>query len=109
MDTLVSNFHWLISGTKADSMINEELEKSGVVLKMLSLQKIWQWAGYYMYWIASDFRLPILLIRYEDLMEQPEEMMTFIMSFILDVDPQKMAGTLLEHRIKQAVKEERPQ
>jgi len=61
-----------------------------------------------MYWIGSEFKLPLMLVRYEDLMEQPELLLKHIMMFVLDVDPDDIKGSRLEQNIKRAV-EEKPQ
>lgn len=46
------------------------------------------WVDYYSYWVsqAKQKSLPVLFVRFEDLVQQPKQTMKEIMEFILGVD-----------------------
>lgn len=63
------------------------------------------WRDFYEYYWANP--IPQYILRYEDILSKPKEVMTELMCFMLNVE--SLAGTKIEKYIELALAAERPQ
>jgi hypothetical protein len=63
------------------------------------------WKDFHEFWLNS--KIPVHIIRYEDILRDPKPTMTKLFKFILNIS--HIEGTLIEHYIDLAVKEKAPE
>lgn len=60
-----------------------------------------QWTEFHKFWLGQD--VPLLLIRYEDLIRHPDEVMARVVRFVLDI---KNMASFFNERIDRCIREE---
>ena len=68
------------------------------------LMDITVWKDFYDFWLKA--KIPVHIIRYEDIVQKPEPALKSLLEFILNVD--SISGTKVMEYLKIAVKEASP-
>lgn len=100
-DAIDSFFNLMMTGTHTTSISPEIREKTAKVWDEFVLKEFRVWKKFHMYWLNQD--IPLLLIRYEDLIRQPDKVMERVIQFVLEI--QRM-GTFFGERIDRCIREQ---
>jgi len=100
-DAMESYFNLMMTGTHTTSVSEEVRQKSAKIFEEYALREIRVWKKFHQFWMGQD--IPVLLIRYEDLVRKPDKVMARVLQFVLEV--QRM-GTFFTERIDRCIKEQ---
>ncbi|KAL7535042.1 hypothetical protein ACHAXR_006233 [Thalassiosira sp. AJA248-18] len=100
-DSIESFFNLMMTGKHTTSVTPEVREKTAKVWEEYVLKEIRVWKGFHTFWMNQD--VPLLLIRYEDLIRQPDKVMSRVVQFVLEI--QRM-GTFFTERINRCILEQ---
>jgi len=81
IDTLVSLFNFTLTGTHDQLIAPEGFAANQEVWSKYIRKEISVWHDFYRFWTQSN--IPIHIIRYEDVMIDPETTYSGVMSFLL--------------------------
>ncbi|CAI2363576.1 unnamed protein product [Moneuplotes crassus] len=98
LDAIISLFNMIATGTHNCSMSEEDFTSFNDYFDMFVSQEIAVWRDFHSYWIDPEPDIPTYVVRYEDLLQKPEETLTELFSFLLNQND--LSGTLIEHLIK---------
>jgi hypothetical protein len=82
-DALESYFNLMMTGTHTTSLTDEMRAKTNEIWESMVRKEVQVWKEFHEYWLKQD--VPILLVRYEDLIRFPYETMCRVIKFTLDV------------------------
>ena len=105
LDCITSLFNMVCSGTHNLSIEDEDFGRFPDHWSEFIQQEITVWKDFHDFWLKA--RIPVHIVRYEDIIQKPEETLTDLMKFILNV--QTLDGTRMQQYIKMAVKEKAPE
>lgn len=105
LDCITSLFNMVCSGTHNLSIEDTDFERFPDHWSEFIQQEITVWKDFHDFWLKA--RVPVHIVRYEDIIEKPEQTLTDLMKFVLNV--QTLDGTRMEQYIKLAVKEKAPE
>jgi len=100
-DAIDSFFNLMMTGTHTTSISNDIREKTTQVWEEFVLKEIRVWKKFHLYWLNQD--IPLLLIRYEDLIRRPDRVMERVIQFVLEI--QRM-GSFFGERIDRCIREQ---
>jgi hypothetical protein len=99
-DALESYFNLMTTNTHTTDLKEEMREKYVGVWEEMVLKEIQVWKRFHNYWLSQ--RIPVLLIRYEDLIRHPDQVLKKVVQFVLEIRDM----TFFENRIQQCVSED---
>ena len=82
-DALESYFNLMTTGTHTTSLNDEMRTRLNHVWESMVKKEIQVWQAFHEFWLAHD--IPLLLVRYEDLIRYPYEVMCRVIKFVLEV------------------------
>jgi hypothetical protein len=82
-DAIESYFNLMMTGKHTDSITPEIRAKAAKYWEEYVLKEIRVWKLFHKWWLEQD--VPLLLIRYEDLVRWPDKVMGRVLKFVLDV------------------------
>lgn len=82
-DALESYFNLMTTGTHTASIKDEMREKLSGVWKDMVKKEICVWQAFHEFWLSQE--IPLLLVRYEDLIRYPYQVMCRVIQFVLEV------------------------
>ena len=82
-DAIESFFNLMITGEHTKSISAEARQKAGKYFEEYALKEIRVWKLFHQFWMKMD--VPILLIRYEDIVRFPDKVMERVVPFVLEV------------------------
>jgi len=100
-DAMESFFNLMMTGTHTKTITPEVREKTKKQFEEYVLKEIRVWKRFHNFWMSQD--IPLLLIRYEDLIREPDKVMARVLQFVLEI--QRM-GTFFSERIDRCIKEQ---
>ena len=100
-DAMESYFNLMMTGTHTATVSDEIRRKTAQAFEEYVLKEIRVWIGFHNFWMNQD--IPILLVRYEDLIRKPDKAMARVLQFVLEV---KYMGTFFTERIERCIKEQ---
>lgn len=68
-----------------------------------------EWVKFSEYWMSIDRKIPVYIIKYEDLISNPYSTLVNLFWFLLSCKKDNIKGTLIDLLIKDAVKKYKPQ
>jgi len=86
------------------SIVDTDWAKVASIFMEFVQQEITVWKDFHQFWIREN--IPIHIVRYEDIMQNPETVLKKAVEFILDVDD--ISGTKAGQYVKLAVEDSRP-
>jgi len=90
----------MITDSLQNSIAESDYEKFEGAWEEFTKNMIYQWKEYQRFWLEMD--IPKFIVKYEDLIEKPEETLGKLIEFVLQVDSIK--GTKVEKLISQTCK-----
>jgi len=100
-DAMESYFNLMMTGSHTSSVSPEVRKKTAKIFEAYVLREIRVWKVFHQFWMRQD--VPILLIRYEDLIRQPDKVMGRVLQFVLEI---KAMGTFFSERIDRCISEQ---
>ena len=100
-DAIDSFYNLMMTGTHTTTVTDEVREKTAKIWEEYVLKELRVWKGFHNFWINQD--VPLLLIRYEDLIRQPDKVMARVIQFVLEI--QRM-GSFFTERIDRCIREQ---
>lgn len=82
-DAMESYFNLMMTGTHTNSLSDEIREKTKKVFEEYVMKEIRVWKAFHEFWLNQD--IPILFIRYEDLIRNPPAVMMRVIQFTLEI------------------------
>lgn len=104
IDCITSLFNMVCSGSHNKSIQNSDYEQFFALWSEFVKQEITVWKDFHEFWLKA--KVPVHLIKFEDILTNPKETMVNLMQFILNSD---ITGTNMERYIDIAVKEQAPE
>ena len=105
MDCITSLYNMVSTGSHNRSIHDGDYTKFPKVWADFIQQDITVWKDFHDFWLNA--KIPVHIIRYEDIVQKPEPTLKSLLEFILNVDT--ISGTKVEHFLQIAVKEASPQ
>ena len=105
MDCITSLYNMVATGSHNRSIEDSDFQKFPKVWGDFVTQDISVWKDFHDFWLNA--KIPVHIIRYEDIVQSPEPTLKSLLEFILNVDT--IQGTKVEHFLKIAVQEASPQ
>ena len=105
MDCITSLYNMVSTGSHNRSIEDNDFKKFPKVWGDFVTQDISVWKDFHDFWLNA--KIPVHIIRYEDIVQTPEPTLKSLLEFILNVDT--ISGTKVEHFLKIAVQEASPQ
>ena len=99
MDTFTSLFNLIATGSHSNSILDTDyalLDKEWNKFVTLEAEL---WKEFHEYWVNQD--IPVHIIRYEDILTDPEPVLKACLEFVLNVDD--ITGTKVHEYLKVAV------
>jgi hypothetical protein len=104
MDCITSLYNMVSTGSHNRSIEDNDFKKFPKVWGDFVTQDISVWKDFHDFWLNA--KIPVHIIRYEDIVQSPEPTLKSLLEFILNVDT--ISGTKVEHFLKIAVQEASP-
>ena len=104
MDCITSLYNMVATGSHNRSIEDNDFNKFPKVWGDFVTQDISVWKDFHDFWLNA--KIPVHIIRYEDIVQTPEPTLKSLLEFILNVE--NIKDTKLEHFLKIAVKEASP-
>lgn len=105
LDAVTSLFNMVCTGSHNKSIHNDDYGKFPEQWDEFIRQEITVWKDFHDFWLKA--KVPVHLIRYEDIIGKPKETMMKLMRFILN-EP-NIEGTVIERYVDLTVKEKAPE
>jgi hypothetical protein len=91
----------MMTGQHTASMSDEDREKAMKYFDEYAVKEAQVWTKFHEFWLRQD--IPVLLIRYEDLYRQTDQVMERVLQFVLEV---KRMGTFFTERVDRCIREQ---
>lgn len=104
MDCITSLYNMVATGSHNRSIEDNDFKKFPKVWGDFVTQDISVWKDFHDFWLNA--KIPVHIIRYEDIVNTPEPTLKSLLEFILNVET--ISGTKIEHFLKIAVNEASP-
>ena len=104
LDAITSLFNMVCTGSHNRSIQDSDFSKFAPTWAEFIEQDITVWKDFHEFWVNA--KIPVHIIRYEDIVANPEPTLKGLLEFILNVP--SIAGTKVEHYLKLAVSETSP-
>jgi hypothetical protein len=82
-DAIESYFNLMMTGRHTDSVSPEVRAKTVKIFEEYVMKEIRVWKTFHKFWLEQD--IPLLLIRYEDIVRYPDKVMARVLKFVLEV------------------------
>lgn len=105
LDCVTSLFNMVCSGSHDRSITDDDFVKFSTHWAQFIEQEITVWKDFHDFWLKA--KIPVHIIRYEDIVLRPEPTLNDLMKFILNVD--SIDGTKVQKFINLAVQEKAPE
>ena len=105
LDAITSLFNMVCTGSHNKSMHSGDYGKFPEEWGEFIEQEITVWKDFNEFWLSA--KIPVHLIRYEDILRNPQRAMSELFKFILNAE--SIEGTLIERYIELAVREKAPE
>ena len=105
VDSITSLFNMVCTGSHNRSIHDEDYFKFSSLWSEFIQQDITVWNDFHEFW--TNAKIPVHIIRYEDIVQDPKPTLKSLLEFILNVDDLK--GTAVEHYLNLAISETSPQ
>lgn len=99
-DAIESYFNLMMTNTHTTSLSEEQRKKNMKVFAEMALKEIQVWRDFHEFWLQQQ--IPLLVIRYEDLIRHTDKVIAHVIRFVLEV---KNMG-FFEERIDRCIREE---
>lgn len=99
-DAIESHFNLMMTGTHTTSIDEEQRSKFNQAWEEFALKEIQVWKRFHEYWLNQ--KVPTILVRYEDLIRQPDQVMAKVVQFVLEIRNMNF----FESRIDRCIREE---
>ena len=83
-DAIESYYNLMMTNTHDTAMNEEQLAKHKQDFELMALKEVIVWKQFHDYWLSQN--IPLLVIRYEDLIRRTDYCMTKILKFVLEID-----------------------
>jgi len=100
-DAIESFFNLMMTGTHTQNISQEIREKTTKYWEEFAVKEIRVWTNFHKYWLEQE--IPILLVRYEDLIREPAKVMSRVVQFVLEINDM---GSFFGERIDRCIKEQ---
>jgi hypothetical protein len=90
----------MMTNTHTASLTDEQRRKNAPVFAEMALKEIQVWRDFHEFWLAQQ--IPVLVIRYEDLIRHTDKVISKVIRFVLEVDNMGF----FEERIDRCIREE---
>ncbi|CAB9498451.1 WSC domain containing [Seminavis robusta] len=98
-DALESYFNLMMTNTHTTSLTEDQRRESKMIFEGMVVKEAYVWRMFHQYWLHLRQQMPVLLIRYEDLLRFPQQVLERVVQFVLEVNNMSFFRT----RIKQTV------
>ena len=98
-DAIESFFNLMMTNTHTTSLSEEIRRENNKLWQEHVLKEIQVWREFHEYWIAQQ--IPMLLVRYEDLIRYPDKVMARVLQFVLEVNNMSFFESRLDKCIRQ--------
>lgn len=105
IDCITSHFHMVCTGTHHLSISEDDFARFPDIWSEWIQQELSVWRDFHDWWLAA--KIPRYIVRYEDLVERPEQTLKGLLAFLLNVPT--IEGTMVHEYLKIAVNEASPQ
>lgn len=99
-DAMESYFNLMMTNTHTTSLTEEQRKRHATIFAEMARKEIQVWRDFHEYWLAQQ--IPLLVIRYEDLIRHTDKVIAKVIRFTLEV--QNMG--FFEDRISRCIREE---
>mmetsp|Transcript_3125 Transcript_3125/g.5272 ORF Transcript_3125/g.5272 Transcript_3125/m.5272 type:complete len:613 (-) Transcript_3125:1225-3063(-) len=100
-DAIESHYNLMMTGTHTQNISPEIREKATKYWEEFAVKEIRVWKNFHKYWLQQQ--IPILLVRYEDLIREPAKVMSRVVQFVLEINDM---GSFFGDRIDRCIKEQ---
>ena len=100
-DAIESFYNLMMTGTHTQNISQEIREKATKYWEEFALKEIRVWTNFHKYWLEQE--IPILLVRYEDLIREPAKVMSRVVQFVLEINDM---GSFFGERIDRCIREQ---
>ena len=99
-DAMESYFNLMTTNTHTTALTEEQRSKSAEAFAEMAKKEILVWRDFHEYWLKQN--IPLLVIRYEDLIRYTDNVMAKVIRFVLEINDMKF----FENRIDRFIREE---
>ena len=100
-DCIESFYNLMMTGKHTASVSEEVRQKTAVIWERYVLKELRVWIRFHMFWIKQE--IPMLLVRYEDIIRDPGRVMERVTAFSLEV---KVMSDLFDDRVNRVIREQ---
>jgi len=100
-DAIESFYNLMMTGTHTQNISLEIREKATKYWEEFAVKEIRVWTHFHKYWLEQE--IPILLVRYEDLIREPAKVMSRVVQFVLEINDM---GSFFGERIDRCIREQ---
>jgi hypothetical protein len=83
-DAIESYYNLMVTNTHTTSISEEQRQKYQKDWDEMVLKEVQVWKQFHEYWLAQD--IPLLVVRYEDLIRETEKVMSKVLRFVLEIN-----------------------
>jgi hypothetical protein len=105
LDCITSLFNMVCTGSHNKSISDNDFKQFPQLWSEFIQQDITVWKDFHDFWLNA--KIPVHIVRYEDVVNNPEPTLRELLKFILNQDD--LSGTKVEQYLQMAVKETSPQ
>ena len=105
LDCMTSLYNMVCTGSHNRSIHDNDFQKYPQLWSEFIQQDITVWKDFHDFWVNA--KIPVHIIRYEDIVSSPEPTLKSLLEFILNT--KDISGTKVHHFLKLAVSEQSPQ
>lgn len=99
LDCITSLYHMMATSSHTYSISDEDFEKFLDEWDEHVRREITIWNDFHLWWMNKQ--IAVHIIRFEDLIDKPYEVLKSVIQFILDV--KSIEGTIIEHNLQMAI------
>lgn len=99
-DAMDSYFNLMMTNTHTTSLTDEQRKKSAKAFEEMARKEILVWKDFHEYWLQQ--KIPLLVIRYEDLIRYTDKVMEKVIKFTLEINDMRF----FDGRIDRCIREE---
>ena len=104
VDSITSLFNMVCTGSHNRSIHDDDYIKFSQMWSEFIQQDITVWNDFHEFW--TNAKIPVHIIRYEDIVNDPKPTLKSLLEFIMNVDDLK--GTVIEQHLEMAISETSP-
>ena len=100
-DAMESYFNLMTTNTHTTSLTEAQRAKAATAFAGMAKKEILVWRDFHEYWLQQ--RIPLMVIRYEDLIRYTDKVMHRVIQFVLEI---KQMGSFWDYRLDHCIREE---